>query len=189
MRRIEIKSSEDERFEKFRRLYGSSFPIFEQRTSGQQEYAFGCSQYHLSEYWDDDIFVGFISNWEFDRQIYIEHLAVDTTLRGKGYGSRMLDSFVASTPKTVILEIDPVVDDISRARLRFYESCGSRRNGFRHRHPAYREGYQPHPLVVLSSGRQIPPDEYEEFSRNLKEIVMNEPFPGCGTAIFVPQRP
>ena len=139
MRRIEIKSSEDERFEKFRRLYGSSFPIFEQRTSGQQEYAFRCSQYHLCEYLDGDIFVGFISYWEFDRQIYIELLAVDTTLRGKGYGSRMLDSFVASTPKTVILEIDP--------------------------------------------------DEYEEFSRNLKEIVMNEPFPGCGTAIFAPQRP
>ena len=189
MRRIEIKSSEDERFGEFLRLYGSSFPIFEQRTESQQEYAFGCSQYHLCEYLDGDIFVGFISYWEFDRQIYIEHLAVDTTLRGKGYGSRMLDSFVASTPKTVILEIDPIVDDISRARLRFYERCGFRQNGFRHRHPAYREGYQPHPLVVLSSGRQIPPDEYEEFFRNLKEIVMNEPFPGCRTAIFAPQRP
>ncbi len=91
----------------------------------------------------------------------------------------MLGSFIASTPKTVILEIDPIVDDTSRARLRFYERCGFRQNGFRHRHPAYREDYQPHPLVVLSSGRQITPDEYEEFFRNLKETVMKAPSPGA----------
>ena len=42
MRIIEIKSSEDERFVELLRLYGYSFPIFEQRTSSQQEYAFGC---------------------------------------------------------------------------------------------------------------------------------------------------
>lgn len=179
MHRIEIKSSEDERFEEFRRLYGSSFPIFEQRTESQQEYAFGCSQYHLSEYWDGDTFVGFISCWEFDSQIYIEHLAVDTTLRGKGYGSQVLDSFVASTQKTIILEIDPVVDDISKARLRFYERCGFHQNDYLHRHPAYRDGYQPHPLVVLSSGRRITPEEYSEFFRNLKEIVMKAPSTGA----------
>lgn len=91
----------------------------------------------------------------------------------------MLGSFIASTPKTVILEIDPIVDDTSRARLRFYERCGFRQNGFRHRHPAYREDYQPHPLVVLSSGRQITPDEYEEFFRNLKETVMKAPSLGA----------
>jgi len=96
MHGIEIKSSGDERFEKFRRLYASSFPIFEQRTESQQEYVFGCSQYHLCEYWDGGTFVGFISYWEFERQIYIEHLAVDTTLRGKGYGSRVRNSHICT---------------------------------------------------------------------------------------------
>lgn len=187
MHRIEIKSPGNDRYEKFQRLYVSSFPIFEQRTESQQNYAFESSQYHLFEYWDGDIFVGFISCWEFGSQIYIEHLAVDTTLRGKGYGSRMLDSFVASSPKTVILEIDPIVDDISRARLRFYERCGFRQNGFRHRHPAYRQGYQHHPLVVLSSGRQITPDEYEDFSRNLKEIVMKTPSTGAEQPYLHPE--
>lgn len=187
MRRIEINSSKDERFEKFQMLYGSSFPIFEQRTKSQQEYAFGCSQYHLSEYLDGDTFVGFIAYWEFDSQIYIEHLAVDTTLRGKGYGSQMLNSFIASTSKTIILEIDPVVDDISRARLSFYERCGFRQNGYQHRHPAYREGFLPHPLVVLSSGRQITPDEYDEFFQNLKEIVMKDLSPGAEASSFHPK--
>ncbi len=187
MRRIEITSSGDERFEEFRRLYGTSFPIFEKRTEDQQEYAFGCSQYHLAEYWEGSTFIGFISYWEFDSLIYIEHLAIDTTLRGKGYGSQMLDSFLASTSKTIILEIDPVVDEISRARLRFYERCGFRHNGYQHRHPAYREGYQPHPLVVLSSRRQMTPEEYDEFSRNLKEIVMKEPSTGTGRPSSQPQ--
>ena len=61
---------------------------------------------------------------------YIEHFAVHQGLRGRGYGSEILNAFLRSTSKIVLLEIDPFVDSVSRARLRFYRKCGFHENPF-----------------------------------------------------------
>lgn len=173
MRRIEIDGFDHPLYPAFRRLYASSFPIFEQRTERQQATAFGCGQYRLAGYEEDGSLVGFISYWEFEGYIYVEHFAIDTGLRGRGYGSALLDGFVGATPKIVLLEIDPVTDSVSAARLRFYRRCGFRENPYPHRHPAYRDGYEPHPLRVLTSQREISEREYGLFERDLREVVMN----------------
>lgn len=157
------------------KLYATAFPVFEQRTGEQQEYAFSCSQYRLTAYTDNGQFIGFIAYWIFDTYIYIEHFAVDTVLRGKGYGSRILNDFVVGNPKTVLLEIDPVVDEVSAARLRFYRRCGFYENEFPHIHPPYRIGCSGHSLVVLSGGRKISGEEYDRFAEDLKVQVMGIP--------------
>ena len=120
------------------------------------------------------MFVGFISYWEFSSYRYIEHFAVHQGLRGRGYGSEILNAFLRSTSKIVLLEIDPVVDSVSRARLRFYRKCGFHENPFAHTHPPYREGYPPHSLVVLTSPRSITENEYRIFSTDLTEVVMQQ---------------
>lgn len=84
----------------------------------------------LVGYSEGDMFVGFISYWEFGSYRYIEHFAVHQGLRGRGYGSEILNAFLRSTSKIVLLEIDPIVDSVSRARLRFYRKCGFHENPF-----------------------------------------------------------
>lgn len=157
---IEILSADDNLFSHFKSLYINSFPIFEQRTEAQQNRAFLQPEYHLAGYMEEDQWVGFISYWEFDSYIYIEHFAIDNLLRGKSYGSRVLKTFVEQKGKTVLLEIDPIVDEVSAARLRFYSHCGFQTNPFPHRHPAYREEFQPHSLVVLTAPKAISQKEY-----------------------------
>ena len=72
---IDIDSSQHELYNSWRKLYTVSFPIFEQRTQEQQEKAFSCADYHLVGYSEGDMFVGFISYWEFGSYRYIEHFA------------------------------------------------------------------------------------------------------------------
>ncbi len=55
------------------------------------------------------------------------------------------------------------------------------RNPYPHTHPAYRNGYPDHSLVVLSSGETIPDIEYKRFASDLngyneKGKVTNLPF-------------
>ena len=157
----------------FAALYAASFPIFEQRTRQQQECAFSSANYHVTVYEENDVFIGFIAFWEFDAYVYIEHCAIDPGLRGQGYGSRLLTGFIAECSKRVLLEIDPVVDEISKARLGFYKKCGFHENPFPHVHPPYREGYKPHPLMVLTTGRTITEREYRTFHTDLNAVVMN----------------
>lgn len=175
---IGVQNANGRLYNAFKALYSSSFPVFEQRTEAQQAWAFGQAEYHLAGYTDEEKWIGFISYWEFDTYIYIEHFAIDATLRGQGYGSRVLKAFVEKKDKTVLLEIDPIVDEVSAARLRFYTHCGFQTTPYTHRHPAYREGFPPHPLVVLTAPVAISEEEYRRFYSDLCEVVMrNTPPP------------
>lgn len=172
MRNIEINSSCDPLYQKFITLYASSFPIFEQRTEEQQETAFNNSSYHLLGYEENNVFIGFISYWEFDDYLYVEHFAINAALRGRGYGSKVLDKFTKQTDKTILLEVDPIVDDVTTARLRFYQRCGFFKNPHQHKHPAYRNGFKPHSLIVLTTKGQISTEEYQNFKYDLETVVM-----------------
>ncbi len=159
-------------YKSFQDLYCTSFPIFEQRSVSQQVKAFQNERYKLLAFTENDSFLGFISYWEFNTYCYVEHFAVNTVLRGKGYGSNLLRSFIQSTRKIVLLEIDPITDSISEARLRFYKRCGFYENPYPHKHPAYRQEYLPHPLIVLTTKREISKDEYQNFNLDLISTIM-----------------
>jgi len=166
-------SSDDPLFRNFKEMYEVSFPIFEQRTDDQQEEAFLHSNYCLNCYFYESRLTGFIAYWEFDTYLYIEHLAIHPAERGKGLGKVMLDQLMSSHTKRLILEIDPVTDHVSARRLRFYQSLGFVENSHTHTHPAYRKGFAPHSLTVLSTQGLLPYSEYEVFNADLHNKVMN----------------
>ena len=160
----------------FKSTYKASFPIFEQRTDSQQKRAFEDSHYNLCAYTNtENKFVGFVSYWEFDTYIYVEHFAIEKSFRGKKNGSRILEGFLhenLSKNKQVILEIDPPADTTAIARLHFYEHLGMKLNKFVHRHPAYRTEFQPHELCVMSAPTELTDSEYKLFFDDLANTVM-----------------
>ncbi len=74
--------------------------------------------YALEAWFDGDLFIGLSGCWQFTGYSYIEHLAIDDTLRSRGYGKRLLAGILERAPLT-ILEIDPLTSDIAHKRLRF----------------------------------------------------------------------
>lgn len=168
-----ITGTQDKYYNTFKDIYSVSFPIYEQRDEKQQAYAFTDTHYHLLATIEDDVLVSFISYWEFDTYVYIEHLAVNPGLRGRNAGSKTLSAFAEHIQKTIILEIDPPVDEISRKRLRFYEKLGYKTNPYKHFHPAYMpQQYEPHELLVLSNPASLDKAEYKQFYKDLKSVVM-----------------
>ncbi|MFQ8805769.1 MAG: GNAT family N-acetyltransferase [Alistipes indistinctus] len=79
--------------------------------------AFKADRFHLDVYLDGETLVGFIGYWDFDDYLYIEHYAINSDLRGGGWGSRILEALQKTAGKTIILEIDEVVDEISTRRV------------------------------------------------------------------------
>lgn len=78
--------------------------------------------------------------------------------------------------KTLILEIDPPVDELSRRRKGFYERCGFAENPYEHIHPPYHWGNSGHELVVMTWPGRISREEYSAFARYLHERVMDRAF-------------
>lgn len=169
---IRLSDTASPQYRDFETLYAKSFPIFEQRTQEQQAIALASSQYHLNFYYEDKIFIGFIAYWQFELYNYVEHFAIHDMHRGRGYGAQLLNSFIGEQSRQIVLEIDPIIDEISAARWRFYERCGFSQNNYSHTHPPYREGYLGHSLIVLSSGGALESKVYELLYCDLINVVM-----------------
>lgn len=172
MKKHRITSGDDPLYRDLAKLYDISFPLHERRTAEHQLTALKDERYHLLCFLDDGVLVGLVGLWHFDDYRYIEHYAINAGLRGKGYGSLLLQELLECDERMIILEIDPVVDGISEKRLRFYKNLGFVENSYPHSHPAYQDGFPPHELVVLTSRRAVTPSQYQKFKRDLDDIVM-----------------
>ena len=168
----EIQSINDPLYHQFEKIYVLSFPVFEQRNREQQQLAFKSELYHLCCIVEDNILNSFVAYWEFPEYIYIEHLAVNNDLKGRNIGTTTLQLLKKEVNKIIILEIDPIVDDISAKRLHFYEKLDFRINPYQHFHPSYNNNYPPHELVVLSTEKILDQELYFQFKSDLESVIM-----------------
>ncbi len=166
-----ITAPEGEAYDRALQLYSVSFPLHEQRLPADQAAVLCETDYHFTSLWDGETFCGLVLYWERPSFIYVEHFAIEPCLRGGGYGTSALRA-LCSQGKSVILEIDPPVDEVSRRRLRFYERAGFVQNSFEHVHPPYRPGFSGHALCVLSCPHALDKDLYTEFFQYLRDTVM-----------------
>lgn len=72
----------------------------------------------------------------------------------------------------IILEIDPLVNDVAIRRKGFYERCSFVANSFAHIHPPYQAQNHGHELIVMSYPRAISQKEFDAFTLDLREKVM-----------------
>ena len=152
-------------------IYTNSFPIFEQRAIESQIEALKDDRYNCVVICEENLVVGILLYWEFGKYKYIEHLAISSELRGRSYGSKILEIFCRDN-STIILEIDPPIDVIGIKRLKFYSNIGFVLQEFNHVHPPYRKGYEGHSLKVMCYNKVLEEYEYEEYNKFLKDVIM-----------------
>ena len=88
------------------RLYLSSFPDGERREIADWiRYTWTKPEFfnNIIEYGRER--VGFISYWGLDDFLYVEHFAMDSRIRGKGYGGFAIESHVIETGIVVVLVV------------------------------------------------------------------------------------
>lgn len=171
MERMPITGPDSPWFTPAMELYRAAFPHHEQRTDRDQLRAMEDPAFHCDAIVEGGAFLGLIFYWISGAFCYVEHFAMAPTVRGRRLGGRALEAFCAEQG-TVVLEIDPPVDELSQRRRGFYRRLGFAENPWPHRHPAYRAGIPPHPLVVMTWPRAFRREEYESFARYLRGTVM-----------------
>ena len=170
---IRIQSPDDHYFKRVWEIYNYSFPIYEQRTMDHQLVAFKSNLYHMDVYVDSGKVIGFIGYWIFPTYAYIEHYAMAKETRGQGYGTKILSDFLKRmSGKIVVLEIDPVVDEISTRRLRFYQNLGFQESPFRYTCPKYQPDEKEGELWVMTYPVTVDCDFYEMFYNDLHQVVL-----------------
>ena len=95
--------------------------------------------------------LGLLTTWHFEDFIYIEHFAIDPTLRSQGYGSEALKAFIHEHGKPIVLEAEPPTDAFSIRRIRFYERIGLTLYDFPYMQPAYTPESNPVELRLMGT--------------------------------------
>ncbi len=166
-----IDPNETERWNKVWVLYEESFPPAERRKINDHLRACADERFFPLSAWDGRELVGLLFFWEWNSYRYLEHLAVPPSLRGHGFGSQML-SYLRDSAHTIILEIDPLINELSVRRLQFYERAGYTLTPFRFVHLPYRLEAQPQELLILSYPNMITKEQHNDFLRFVNRDVI-----------------
>lgn len=159
---LRIDPSDKLRWNKVWDLYESSFPTAEKRKIEDHIRALDNSQFFPMSAWEEDTLIGIIFYWEFDNYRFLDHLAVNPELRGQSFGSQLL-RYLSDQDHTIILEIDPLIDEISVRRLQFYERAGYKLTPYRYPHLPYRLETEIQELLILSYPSMIVKEQYNDF--------------------------
>lgn len=162
-------------FDRFYDLMEQSFPPNEMRTRAKNSELFSSKEnysvYCLGEEGHSERLMAFIIVWELSPFIFIENFAVDTAVRGKGFGGMLLDWVIEKYQKPVILEVEPPVDLMTRRRVGFYESHGFHLCTADYLMPPLREGDKFLPLKLMSHPNAIPDQGAEPIRKLLYKEV------------------
>lgn len=137
----EITNPEDPLILRLQNTYISSFPTVERRNfSFFTTLLVAEPAFKAFVILNDNEYVGFITCWEFEEFVYVEHFALDENKRSGGIGSKTMRLVLSTFFKPVVLEVELAVDDLTARRIKFYETLGFTLHGQAYRQPPYREG-------------------------------------------------
>lgn len=152
-------------------LYESSFPAIEKRTVEEQALTLQKEPYTFMTCHEESTFIGIITFWNIDGFTYIEHFAVNETLRGQNYGSKVLNHFIKKY-KNIFLEIEPPICDISTRRLSFYKKLGFVQNDIKHFQAPFRKNDTPLQLDILSWNTPLDKQKYILIYEKMKKLLI-----------------
>ena len=170
MELIFIENKKNKYFEKAWKLYLDSFPEIERRTLEEQEEILTDKNFKMTCYVEDDVLISIVFYWKISSYTFLEHFAVNSELRGQSFGSKILQKFI-NDKKNIVLEIEPIVDEITQKRLKFYKKFGFVVNSHEHLQIPFREGAKELKLLLMSQEKTLSQQEYKVLYESMKKSL------------------
>lgn len=165
-----LKNTQDRFFNTAWELYEEAFPSQEKRFLAEQIQLLNNHFYTFQAIYDNNNFIGILGFWEIEEFIFIEHFAINSSLRGKNYGTLILSEFLKEK-KYVILEIEPLLNQQNLKRLHFYQNLGFVQNTIEHFQVPFRKGDTPIVLELLSYKTSLTQEKYQFLYSSMQKLL------------------
>lgn len=162
----------DAHYQFMEKLLVDSFPPEEYRQLDElRTYTDHKKIFHNNVILNDEETVGLITYWEFKHFYYIEHFAIDPTLRNGGYGKQTLEFLCQHFSRPIVLEVEHPTEELAKRRIGFY-----RRHGFTlwekaYQQPPYKPGDGYLPMYLMVYGDLNPDKDYESIRKEIHTEV------------------
>ncbi|WP_321520084.1 GNAT family N-acetyltransferase [uncultured Bacteroides sp.] len=154
------------------RLLTTAFPKEERRElSLQRQYTDQNKHFHNNILLANEEPIGFISYWDFDKFIYVEHFAIDETKRNGGYGKLVLSALKEKLGRPIVLEVELPENETSKRRICFYQRQGFQLWKEKYQQPPYRGGDSYLPMLLMAQGELNSETAFDEVKVTLYKKV------------------
>jgi RimJ/RimL family protein N-acetyltransferase len=149
-----LTNSSDALLAEVEKTYLASFPETERRSiSLFRELLDKEPRFRAYALLRNDKYIGFITEWVFEAFVYVEHFAIDETVRNGGSGAMAMKQFTEQAVQPVVLEVELPVDELSTRRIAFYERLGFIPDNHAYQQPPYNKGESWLPMQLMTYGR------------------------------------
>ena len=159
-----LKELDRKDFDKVYEIMQLSFPRDEYRPYEGQKALLDEEVYQIYVLMDEDAdeMKGLITVWEYEHLGFVEHLAVNPKYRNDGLGSQILKEAAEILGKMMCLEVELPETEIAQRRIGFYKRNGYYLNEYPYVQPALAEGQDPVPLLIMTTGKSLTSEEFED---------------------------
>jgi GNAT superfamily N-acetyltransferase len=131
------------------------------------------SIFHNNIILEKDKLVGLITYWDFHDFCYIEHFAIEKSMRGKGYGAFALYLLKKIINTPIVLEVELPINDITVRRIRFYHRQGFSSWDNYYEQPPYRPTDKSYPMMLMASGNLSHETNFKKIKHTIYKEVYN----------------
>ncbi|KIO43379.1 MULTISPECIES: GNAT family N-acetyltransferase [Porphyromonadaceae] len=172
MNLIRITSPDDRNLDRLIPLYEDAFPAEERRDIGQlRRMIKEKSDMYFSVVECDGELCGFFVYWDMKDFYYLEHLAVYPSMRNKKIGQQVLN-YVADHLKGIrLLEVEPMQDEMTTRRVRYYQRNGYQVLEEEYIQPSYDGVRDSCPLWIMGNQHS---ERLPEFIETIKRKVYTD---------------
>lgn len=171
----QVKTQQEADYAFVEQLMHTAFPQEERRdTLQQREYSDMNPLFCNNIILEDGKQIGMISYWNMGDFFYIEHFAIDPTLRNGGYGKRVLEAVKEQLQGPIVLEVEEPNDEMSTRRINFYKRLGFTLHEKPYMQPPYRKGDSGLPMFLMSCGELDMDHDFERVKNVLYKEVYGQ---------------
>ena len=153
-----------------------SFPRDEYRSREGQQALFDNDNYSCYVFENEaGELIAFVSVWQIEGYIFVEHLAVAKACRGSGIGGKLLQELMLRYSLPLCLEVELPENELCRRRIAFYERHGFYYNDYPYVQPAFSATQAPVPLRIMTTAAPLNPSEFSA----LQKIIYKEIYHQC----------
>ena len=169
-----ISTSDVQHYQFMENLLIAAFPPEEYRELKElREYTDRTGNFYNNIIFDNETPVGFITYWDFNDFYYVEHFAIDPTLRNGGYGKKTLDYLCKELDRPIVLEVEMPVEEMAKRRINFYQRQGFVLWEKEYKQPPYKPGDDFLPMYLIVFGNLQCEQDFEMIKNKIHKEVYN----------------
>lgn len=169
-----ITTADTELYRYVENLLTESFPLNEYRPLDQWKKLTDSKElFHNNVIVNEGKPVGLLTYWDLDSFYFIEHFAIDTSLRNSGYGKDVLNLLEKEIDKPLILEVECPTDELSQRRIGFYQRYQFELWNKDYVQPPYRPEESAIPMLIMCRGALTADMHFKEVRRKLYQEAYN----------------